>query len=91
MPRGQYKSFEAGRRVTITKAPRELLNDLPILDQKAVAACVGKPGVFVGVDLHGNLEVEFSLKRNEFHTIFVNPTVVVPFEDWSDPRNETDL
>ncbi len=52
--------FEAGQLVTIIEAPEELLRGLPTADQKAIKACVGQPGTYLGTDPHGYLEIEFN-------------------------------
>ena len=71
--------FRNGQSVTITRAPPELLLGLPQSDQEAITACIGKPGVFVGIDEYGYAELEFIEDPNDYRTIFVSPTVVEPF------------
>ena len=73
-------AFIVGQRVTITDAPRELPAGLPLNDQKAIKASVGEPGIFVGADPYGNLEIEFNRPQGHCRTIWVDPGVVVPYE-----------
>jgi len=67
----------AGERVVLVAIPPGLLDGLPDVDQRAIAAIVGKPIKFIGYDDIGRAELEFDDPFDESnHTIWVAPEFI---------------
>lgn len=75
------KVIHEGQHVLLVEAPDSLLNGLPIEDQQAVLAMVGKTALLVGFDAYGNVELEFSDAQDVLHTIWVAGTCIEAIEN----------
>lgn len=65
-----------GDFVLLTKVPPGLLEGLPLEDQRAIRAVVGKPILLSEYDKDGRLELEFTDRKGTIHFIYVQPSFV---------------
>lgn len=64
----------AGDRVVIETISEKLLSGLPVEDQVAIAAQVGKLQTISAFDRYGHAEIEFVDDEGLVHTIWIEPT-----------------
>jgi len=72
--------MRVGQRVIVTKLPDGFLDDLPVEDQNAITAIVGKPIRLRGFDETGRLELEFRESDGTVHFIYLAPKFVRPLK-----------
>lgn len=65
-----------GDAVILCKLPRGFIDDLPIEDQKAISAIVGKPVRLNEYDDDGRAELEFTDENGVIHFIYVSPDLI---------------
>jgi hypothetical protein len=65
-----------GEQVILTQLPLGLAEGLPIEDQRAIYAAVGKRALLNGYDDSGKAELEFRDKNGVIHYIYVSPDVI---------------
>jgi hypothetical protein len=70
------KEPNEGSIAVLKELPPGLIDNLPIDDQHAIAAIVGKPISFVGFNADGRVELEFTDKQGIIHFIYVQPKFV---------------
>jgi hypothetical protein len=58
-------------KVILTGLPPRFLDDLPVEDQKAIRAAIGKALVLNEYDEDGRAELEFRDKKGDIHFIYV--------------------
>jgi hypothetical protein len=75
-PRRRPKTLPAGRNVILKALPPGLLDDLPVEDQRAISAIVGKPVKLNEYDEDGRAELEFTDSEDVIHFIYVDPTFI---------------
>lgn len=68
--------IEPGRSVILKDVPPELLNELPVEDQVAILAAIGRPVTLVGYSF-GQAELEFTDGAGDGHTIWVEPSCLL--------------
>jgi hypothetical protein len=66
----------SGDIVVLTKTPRELLDGLPIEDQRAIYAIVEKPVRLNGYDNEGKAELEFTDHEGVIHFLYVSADAI---------------
>lgn len=71
----QGRPLRRGGKVTYLEAREHLLRGLPVSDQKAIRAQLGKEMMVAGLDDYGNVELEFFEAEEIWHshTIWVDP------------------
>lgn len=67
---------KAGTKVILTSIPPGLLDGLPLADQRAIEAIVGKPVALEDYDDVGRAELMFRDKRGDTHSIWVKPKFI---------------
>jgi hypothetical protein len=79
----------AGASVILLEVPTGLVDDLPLEDQRAIRAVVGKPVVLVEYDECGRAELEFVDESGNNHSIWVAPAFIrAAGSDQSNPEAE---
>jgi hypothetical protein len=73
--KGEIKP-KRGDRLVLTQVPPGFLDDLPLEDQQAINAVVGKPIQFNEYDDDGRVELEFEDRNGDTHNIWVRPEFV---------------
>ena len=67
-----------GDTVIVTRIPPGFLDDLPIEDQRAISAVIGKPIVLNEYDDDGRAELQFKDGEGAIHFIYVNADLLTP-------------
>lgn len=70
-------NLHPGDIVILASAPPSLMRGLPSEDQDAIRDVVGKPILYTGMS-HGQAELEFKDAKGDFHTIWVERTLIAP-------------
>lgn len=65
-------------KVILKGLPPGFLDNLPLEDQRAIQAVVGKRVRLNGYDADGRAELEFKEKRDITHSIWVDPKFIEP-------------
>lgn len=65
--------LKKGDLIELIHIPDELLFGLPAEDQKAIKTKLGSKLPIQDIDNLGDLELEFTVENNVFHTIWVHP------------------
>ncbi len=76
--KGKQKLLRPGEMATMNAAPPGLLQGLPVEDQQAILAAVGKPMRVLDIDSDGRAELEFTDKDGVVHFIYVDAGFVEP-------------
>lgn len=72
------KRFKPNTKVVLKALPPGFLDGLPIEDQLAIRAVVGKRVTFNEYDSYGHAELEFRDKDNTIHFIFIDANFIEP-------------
>jgi hypothetical protein len=64
------------QRVKLTEIPPGLLDDLPLADQRAISAIVGRPILLTAYDADGRAELKFVDENDIIHFIYVEPRFI---------------
>jgi hypothetical protein len=64
-----------GQMVILKSIPPTLLRGLPLEDQEAILAIVGRPVAFAGYS-YGQAEIEFVDEAGDGHSIWVEPSLL---------------
>jgi hypothetical protein len=70
------RDIPAGASVILLAVPEGLVDDLPLEDQRAIRAVVGRPVVLVEYDECGRAELEFADESGNIHFIWVAPAFI---------------
>jgi hypothetical protein len=65
-----------GDQVILLKLPPGFLDDLPIEDQAAIKAVIGKPVLLSQFDADGRAELSFTDASDVHHLIYVSPNLI---------------
>lgn len=76
MAKSDDKRPEPGEQVILTQVPLGLAEDLPIEEQRAIYAAVGKRALLNGYDDSGRAELQLRDKNGVLHYIYVSPDVI---------------
>jgi hypothetical protein len=68
--------MKRGSAVVLTKLPAGLLDGLPVSDQTAIRAIVGKPVILRRYDEDGRAELYFRDKKGVHHFLYVSASYV---------------
>jgi hypothetical protein len=73
---GSEESPKPGDKVVLIEIPPGLLNELPVEDQLAITAVVGKPVRLNEYDDEGRAELEFTDRNGDIHFVYVRPELI---------------
>ena len=66
------------KKVILRASPPGFLDDLPLEDQRAIRAVIGKRVTLKEYDADGRAELEFKEKHDIIHSIWVDPRFIEP-------------
>lgn len=76
MGKNNDKRPEPGEHVILIQVPLGLTDGLPMEDQRAIYAAVGKKALLNSYDDSGRAELEFRDKHGVVHYIYVSPDAI---------------
>ena len=65
------KALRKGDTVRVKRIPENLPRGLPVEDQSAIRACVGRVFSISGFNDNNEAEIEFTDEANDYHTIWI--------------------